>query len=427
MKSRINECLHLLFFSSLIIFLFFTPSFSLTIDEAIEMAKRNLPYYRAAELKIMATESLYNATLSPYLPSLDVSTLQSRHYSSSFDYDTRNYEVKLSYTIFDGGIRKNEREIAFLNLDIDKEELRKSLLDLEYQVKTAFYSAMATKEILELRRVQLRDAEKDHEVAEGRYKFGVARLSDVLQASVRLQQARFNLTQAEGDLKKTLNELNSLLGRDLEAPYDLQGFLIGEIDLPERGLLIESGLKGPEVIQAERSLKITERNRSKGISPFYPVISLSASYIKTETGIFQFSFPEEKRVELSATWNIFELGKFFRLKAIKSEEEVSAERLREIKRRTILNIYKAMEDLLTSMSKVKVAEEQLKQATYNYEQAFGEYKVGKADILSLVQAESQLATAREQLINTRLSVILSKATLEKIAAIKGLEELKVKP
>lgn len=427
MRSCIKEYGYLFSLSAVIIFLFFTPSFSLTIDEAIEMAKRNLPFYRAAELKIRATEALYDATLSPYLPSLDISTLQSRHYSSSLDYNIRNYEVKLSYTIFDGGIRKNEREVAFLNLDIDKEELRKSLLNLEYQVKAAFYTVIATKEILELRGIQLKDAEKDREVAEGRHKFGVARLSDVLQASVRLHQARYNLTQAEGDLKKALSELNSLLGRDLDAPYDLQGFLIGEIELPERELLIESGLRGPEVIQAERSLKITERNTSKGLSPFYPAISLSASYTKTEGGIFHFSFPEEKRIDLNATWNIFELGKFFRLKAFKREEEVSMEKLREIKRQTVLNIYKAMEDLSTSMSKVKVAEEQLKQATYNYEQAFGEYKVGKADILSLVQAESQLATAREQLINSKLSLILSKATLEKIAAIKRLEGLKIKP
>lgn len=431
MGVRIKECRHLLrntctiliaFFG--IIFLSITPSFSLTIDEAIDMAKRNLPFYRSAELKIRATEALYDATLAPYIPSLDVSTLQSRHYSSPLDYNIRNYEVKLSYTIFDGGIRKNEREIAFLNLELDKEELRKSLLDLEYQVKKAFYSVMAAKEILELRKVQLKDAEKDHEVAEGRHKFGVARLSDVLQASVRLHQARYNLAQAEGELKKALGELNSVLGRDLNTPYDLQGFLIGEIDLPERELLIESGLKGPEVIQAEKSLKITERNVSKGLSPFYPAISLSASYIKTEAGIFQFSFPEERRVALNATWNIFELGKIFRLKAFKREEEVSMEKLREIKRQTVLNIYKAVEDLSTSMSKVKVAEEQLKQATYNYEQAFGEYKVGKADILSLVQAESQLATAREQLINSKLSLILSKATLEKIAAIERLEQRK---
>lgn len=416
-----NRCS--LFLPFLLSILLITPVSSMTIEEAIEMAKKNSPFYRAAELKIRATEALYKATLSAYLPTLDVSTLQSRHYTSSLEYNMRNYEVRLSYTIFDGGIRRNEREIAFLNLDIDREEMRRNLLDLEYQVKRAFYTVIAAKEILEQRRIQLRDAEKDHEVAEGRYRFGVARLSDVLQASVRLQQARYNLAQAEGDLKKALSELNSLIGRDLDAPYDLQGSLTGEVEVPEKKALLESGLIGPEVKQAESSLKISEKNRSKGLSPFYPAIALSASYSKTEGGIFRFSFPEEKRVDLNITWNIFEIGKFFKLKASEEEVNVSVERLREVKRQTLLNIYKAAEDLSTSMSKVKVAEEQLKQATYNYEQSFGEYKVGKADILSLVQAESQLATAREQLINSKLSVMLSKSLLEKIAALKMLEEL----
>ena len=399
--------------------LIITPVFALTIDEAIEMAKINSPFYKAAGLKIKATEALYKATLSPYLPSLDVSTLKSRHYTSSLDYDIKDYEVKLSYTLFDGGIRKSERDIAFLNLDIDREELRKVFLELRYQVKNAFYRVIASQEILELRRIQLKDAEKDHEVAQGRYKFGVARLSDVLQASVRLEQARYNLMQAEGDLKKALAELNSLIGRDLDTPYDLQGILTEHIEIPDKQILFESGLKGPEVIQAERSLKISEKNRSKGLSPFYPSILFSASYSKTEGGVFRFSFPEEKRVDLSATWNIFDLGKFFRLRASEREVEVSEDKLREIKRQTILNIYRTIEDISTAINKVKVAEEQLKQAEHNYEQAFGEYKVGKADILSLVQAESQLATAREQLINSKLSVMLSKALLEKIAALEN--------
>lgn len=406
----------------IIILLFATPLFSLTIDEAIEMAKMNSPFYRAAVLKVRASEALYRATFSPYLPSLDVSTLQSRHYASALDYNIRNYEIKLSYTLFDGGIRRNEREIAFLNLEIDREELRKELFDLQYQVKTAFYKAIASREILELRRTQLMDAEKDHEVAEGRYRFGVARLSDVLQASVRLEQAKYNLLQAEGDLKKAISELNSLIGRDLDSSYDLNGEMIGEIEVPDRKILFESGLKGPEVTRAERALKIAEKNRSKGYSPFLPSIFISASYAKTEGGIILFSFPEEKRVDLSATWNIFELGKYFRLKASEKEVDVSAERLREIKRQTMLNIYRIREDFLTSMSKIKVAEEQLKQALYNYEQAFSEYKVGKADIISLVQAESQLASAREQLINSKLSVMLSKALLEKMVALDRLED-----
>jgi outer membrane protein TolC len=49
--------------------------------------------------------------------------------------------------------------------------------------------------------------------------------------------------------------------------------------------------------------------------------------------------------------------------------------------------------------------------------------VGKADILSLVQAESLLSNAREQLISSKLNLILSKALLEKITGVESLETI----
>ncbi len=89
----------------------------------------------------------------------------------------------------------------------------------------------------------------------------------------------------------------------------------------------------------------------------------------------------------------------------------------------MLNVHKTYEDFATASNKLKVAEQQLKQAEHNYSQAFGEYKVGKADILSLVQAESLLSNAREQLISSKLNLILSKALLEKIAGVESLETI----
>ncbi len=79
--------------------------------------------------------------------------------------------------------------------------------------------------------------------------------------------------------------------------------------------------------------------------------------------------------------------------------------------------------MFTALGKLNVAREQLKQAEQNYKQAFGEYKVGKADILSLVQAESLLADARDQLILTRLDVQVAIAVMERVAAVPRLESL----
>src|SRR4030065_470510 len=117
------------------------------------------------------------------------------------------FQTSYSLTL-DGGNRKASRNIARLNFDISKEDIRKSLLDLEFNVKTAFYTSIAREDTMEQRKIQLQDAQKDYEVAEGRYKFGVTKLLDVLQASVRFEQAKFALVQAEGELKKAVIELH---------------------------------------------------------------------------------------------------------------------------------------------------------------------------------------------------------------------------
>lgn len=410
-----------------VVFIFHT-SYALTLDEAISLAKETLPFYRASVIKTKSTEALYKASLGPYLPSLDASTLQQRFYTSPAEFPSSTTDVTLSYTLFDGGNRKASRNIAWLNFDISKEDLRKSLLDLEFNVKIAFYSAIARRDALEQRKIQLQDAKKDYEVAEGRYKFGVSRLLDVLQASVRLEQARFALVQAEGDFKKALLELNSLIGKPLDSQHEIQGSLDMEVKLPERDKVSSAILQRPELKQAEDSLKISENNKSISLSTFYPIISTNASYQKTSGGLRglatgQGAIREENILGITAAWNIFELGKFFRVKSSELEKDVALENLNDLKRQLLLDVNKAYEDLVTASSNLKVAQQQIKQAEQNYSQAFGEYKVGKADILSLVQAESLLATAREQLISSRLNLISSKVSLERIAGIEKLEFL----
>lgn len=410
----------------MVIFLFVlssSTSYSLTLDEAISLAKENLPFYKASMLRVTSSEALYNASLSPYLPSLDARASDGRIFTSSEEFRTRSYDLTLSYTLFDWGNRRANRNIARLNLDISEADLRKNFLDLEFSVKSAFYTVQALKDALTQRKIQLKDAEKDYEVADGRYKFGVAKLSDSLQASVRLEQARFNLIQTEGNLKKGLSDLNSLIGRALDSDDDLQGMSDIEFTVPDIKKLSATALDRPEIKQAEDSIKISENSKSLIRSTFLPIFSVDASYIKTEGDIIGSFFEEEKTAAVRATWNIFELGKFYNYRSAEVEKNVSVENLNDIKRKVLLDVRKTFEDFMTSWKKVKVAKTQLQQAEHNYSQAFGEYKVGKADILALVQAESLLADSREQVVLSRLSLMLSKALIERVAGIGKLELL----
>lgn len=402
------------------------PCLSLNLDEAINLAKVSLPSYQAAEIQVQSTEALYKASLAPYFPFLDATSSQERIFSSTDDYNLSTYDIILSYTLFDGGRRKANKNIARLNLHIDEQEYNKNLIELEFNVKSAFYIAMARQEIVRQRQIQLNDAKRDHEVAEGRNRLGAAKLSDVLQAAVRLEQAKFNLVQGQGDLRNALSDLNSLLGRPLQSPYDLDGSLKFQERLPEIGALSAVALERPEIKQAESQVKISKNNKSLETSAFFPRLSAIASYSKAESSIAEFRgiSSEDKIVGINATWNIFELGKFYKRKSSSLEIDISKKRLDESKRQLLLDLEKTYQDFLTAAQNVHVAEQQLVEAKHNYSQAFGEYKVGKGDILSLVTAESLLSSAREQLTTSQLNHILSKALIERVAGIESLESMK---
>lgn len=399
---------------------------TITLEESMALARRSLPSFKASEQQVQSTDALYTASLSPYLPFLDATTRQEHIYSSPEDFTLSTYDVVLSYILFDGGKRRANRNIAQLNLNIDQQEHRKNLIDLLFDVKSAFYIAVARHEIVQQREIQLLDAERDHEVAQGRNRLGAAKLSDVLQAGVRLEQAKFNLVQGRGDLKNSLSDFNSLLGRPLGTPYDLEGSLDFAVSLPKISALSTVALHRPEIKQAENQVKISKNTKSLETSTFFPTITANASYSKAESSIAEFRgiSSEDKAVGLNATWNIFDLGKFYRRKSASFTISASRERLDESRRQLLLDLEKTYQDLLTAAQNVRVSEEQLVEAEHNYAQAFGEYKVGKGDILSLVTAQSLLSNAREQLTSSRLNHVLAKALLERVAGIESLSSLK---
>ena len=392
-------------------------AFGLTLDEALALARKNMPNYQATLKKVSSSEALYKASLSPYLPSVDGTASADQHHASEGTYNTHNYKLGLTYTLFDGGKRSANRKIAGANLEVDRQEARKTLIDLLYQVTDSFFATLARRDMATQRRMQLTYAKKDHEVAKGRNRLGLVKRSDVLQALVRLEQARYNVIQSEGDMKKSLAELNSLIGAPLSTPQPLAGRLEGAIRPPDEAKLNEAARLRPEIVQAERGIEIAKGNRAVARSAFFPLISANAAHESNDSGIYRTSYPDEDIVWVSANWNFFEWGKFHKAAAASRDLEGAEFKLQEAQRAVLLDLDKAREDFLTAQEKMHAANQQQDYAEHNYRQALGEYQVGKGDILSLVQSESLLADAKGQLIDAKLAVITTKVEWEKSAGM----------
>jgi outer membrane protein TolC len=103
------------------------------------------------------------------------------------------------------------------------------------------------------------------------------------------------------------------------------------------------------------------------------------------------------------------------MKAAASDVSAAKFRLEEIKRNVRLEITKAYKDYELSMENIRLYSELLREADTNFEQAFGEYKGGRGDILTLLQAEKDLARARENLVASLYQANNALAYLKKVA------------
>ncbi len=397
---------------------------SLTLEEAIEKAVKTLPAYRARSDRLKAARARYEASLSPYWPTLDISGVRQETHAEDDGLKQNAFDATVSYTLYDGGRRRANRDISGLNESVERQTWRQLLLDLEFDVKSRYYTLMAQKEILAQRQLQLEDTLKDFEIAQGRRELGVARRSDVLQAAVRLEQARIDVRRARGELAKARSRLNSLLGTPLDDPVATAGKLPLIDNLPALEGLSREALKRPVLQQAGDAVEIAALSKQLVDSEFRPSLSLDVSYDNTATeGALLDSDTENTSAAILATWNIFEYRKYYDRQAAVHEIDAAAKDVEEIQRQLLLEVQNTYEDTITDRESLVLARQQLETAEFNYRQALGEYRSGKGDVLALVTAERLLADARLQFSTARLNLALSRAALERAAGITNLETL----
>ncbi|HID93666.1 MAG TPA: hypothetical protein EYP60_06180, partial [bacterium (Candidatus Stahlbacteria)] len=122
--------------------------------------------------------------------------------------------VGLSFPIFDGGVRK--RAIRAAKIDLNEAKLNYADLEREInlEVKLAWLDLVTTFKKIELTEKQVESAEESYNAALGRYKTGVAPITEVIDAGVALSNSKVNHTKAIYDyllakaiLKKAMGQL----------------------------------------------------------------------------------------------------------------------------------------------------------------------------------------------------------------------------
>ncbi len=401
----------------IIFFLISSLSYGLSLKEAIKLAKENYPKLKSEEEKLMSVKFSYKSALFNFFPTLSYSFNYSKYNDiNPLDYFSRTHSLTVNWVLFNNGKNIIQYKLGKINYLYQKENFKEKIINLVYEVKKAYFTATAKKEILRYRKIQLKSAEVDYNLALEKFKLGLVKKSDVLNAKVRYENAKYLYIQSKADYQISLAELNSLLGIPLEQKTEINEKILYSYcgkNLESFDSLYNQFLKNRPIVKSLNYKKrLASLEKEKYIYSYSPTISVFFQKNKVYNSLTGRDNYDMYGIRFD--WLLFDgLGRYYNYIAAKYNELSTKYQVRETLRKLKLNLFKRYIDYKRNLEKVNLAKEIIRQAEENYKQTLGEYKVGKNDIVALIKSEKSLADAQINLVNSVLNLVLTKIEIEK--------------
>ncbi len=413
-----------------IIFLVSGNSFSITLDEAVKKALDVSYPIKEQKETVKRTEFSYISSIDPFLPTVTIQSGYNRYlygapitYTSGFtplvNDEFYSSSGVISYRLFDGGLRFAQREGSFSLMSREKERLQGIRNDVLYNVRAAFFTALGKRTVVEKRNEAYETTRKLYDLTKARFVEGIVRKSDVLQAEVRLTSSKIDVVDAITEYEKSMEDLKSLLLIPPEEKHDVEGVLEAPKFKESYQSLTEKAVKArPDVTyqlkEIDRLISIYKEKKSN----WWPKLDVGLQQSRQDTSFFPNN--REDTVMLNFSYPLFDgVGRYYNMEGAQKDVNAAKYKLEEIKRNVKLDVIKACKDYDLSLENIRMYDELLREATTNFNQALGEYKAGKGDILSLIQAEKDWAKAKENLVVSLYKSNNALAYLKKVSYLDG--------
>ena len=404
---------------------------SLGLSDVIMAALCNNP-----QTKIAWQTSLYQAALvgvskSDYLPTLSASgsVLQSES-SETKNGNQENISVTLSYLLYDFGKRDATYDNARALLDAALFSENDTIQSVFLSAIQAYYSLFGSNASLTASLEAERSALESLNAAKTRYTVGTATPADALQAQTAYSQAVLNRIQAEGSVKSAQGELASVLGMMPDTTLQLQ---TPRLEIPNesfeqniRSLMEEAQRLRPDLMAASAKIKAAEANVKAAKADNMPSFSLSATSGNTDT-VFNTS-QRSSSIGLYVTIPIFTgFNTKYKVQAAQQQLKINEAEYDKLSQDANLDVYKTYQTLISQTQATRTSIDLVASAQASYDLALGRYKAGVGTILDLLSAQSALASAKQQYIQSLYNWYITKASLAKAMGSLDFSTIKGQP
>jgi len=387
---------------------------ALNLQEVVNLALCNNPQTHVAWANSLAQAAQVGVSKASYLPSAELNATANHILSgSTSNVDQRNVGVTLSYLLYDFGSRA-------ANLENARQLLAAAIATQDSTVQAVFlaavqdyYQVQATLAALDAALESERAAKESFAAAEARYNAGSATPADKLQAQTAYSQATLNRITTEGNQKNAQGALANMLG--LDANRNVSLVAANTMSIPNNfegdinALIEEARQHRPDLQAAAAQVKAAEASADAARAAGRPSISLTASANQyTIAGIDSHS----SLVGINLSVPIFSgYATTYHVRSAEAQVDVKNGQLEQLRLQVALDVWTAYQNLTTATQSLRTTADLLDSAEQSARVALGRYKAGVGSILDVLNAQSALASARQQRIQSTFNWNISRATL----------------
>jgi outer membrane protein TolC len=293
---------------------------------------------------------------------------------------------------------REANELAKLGIDVAEIKRKSARRDVAYQVTEAYFRLLQVKRIEEVAQRSVEQVATQVKRAATFFERGVVARNDVLRAELGLAAAQQRLIQARGAVTLARGRLATLMGRSPDSDIDAQ-------DIPGEPAT-ETLMPPTQAEQAAVSQRLELREVASRIDQATAGIRMSESKMLPQVNAVAnstrqtqslFGLPSSWFVGATASWDIWEGGgTYYGISESKAQLAQALEARRKAEDMIRFDARSAHVGVTTAAEALVVARHAVEQAEENFRIEQKRYESASNTSFDVLDAESQLTTARGQ-------------------------------
>ncbi len=405
----------------------------LTLAEAVKNAENHQPQLVQAHANTAAARARADEARAPILPQLTGTASYQRTTANfvlrpgaippqfasnatavSTSTDTFNFfsfGLSLNQYIWDFGQTTKKWSAARVTAEAQAASEHAVLLLIALNVRTAYFTARATKALMEVARENLSNQQRHLEQVQGFVKVGTRPEIDLAQARTDYANARVQLINTENNYAIAKAQLNSAMGIEGDTDYDVQDdalpALAGE-DQTRDALLEEAVAARPDLRSLEKQIaaqKLIVSATKGGYGPAF-----AAGMNLTEQGSDLGSLSWNWNASVAMTWPMFQgLLTYSQVKEAHANLTAITAQRDSLRQQVAVEVEQARLSLRAAKETVTAAGEAHQNARERLRLAEARYAAGVGSIIELGDAQVAVNSAAAQAVQAEYTLSSARA------------------